>query len=181
MGLFGGITHEELRRRKFAVIGVGLALSILGLLALSMPLMASIAIETLVGWLILGVGLSQAVATYRALKNGERAFFKLLWSIIALSTGIILLARPLSGVLTLTMLMSVYFVMEGVFKISISMQLRPIDGWKWILFSGIMAVVLAGIIWSDFFAAAWAVGLIVGLNLLFTGVSFMSLGWRVDR
>ena len=181
MILFGDITHEELKRRKLWVIGIGACLSILGLLAVSMPFMASVAIETLIGWLMMTVGLAQAVNVYRASKNGEKPYLKFLWALLAIATGIILLAKPMAGVVTLTMLLSVYFVLEGAFKVLMAFQLRPLSGWGWMLTSGLMALVLSGLIWSDFFAAAWAVGLIVGINMLFTGSSFIVLGWRIGK
>lgn len=181
MILFGDISKEELKSRKHWVIGVGVCLSILGFTAVSMPFMASIAIETLVGWLIMTVGIAQAINGYRASKNGEKVFFKFVWALLGIATGIILLAKPLDGVITLTMLLSVYFVMEGICKVIMSIQLRPLSGWGWMLVSGLMALVLSGLIWSNFFAAAWAIGLVVGINMLFTGSSFIVLGWRIGK
>lgn len=181
MILLGNISKEELESRKYWVIGVGVCIFLMGFAAVSMPFMASVAIETLIGWLIMTVGIAQAINGYRASKNGERAFFKFIWALIGIATGAILLLKPLDGVITLTMLLSVYFVMEGFCKVVMAVQLRPLSGWGWMLVSGLMALVLSGLIWSNFFAAAWAIGLVVGINLLFTGSSFVVLGWRIGK
>ncbi len=181
MMIFGSVDRVELRSRRGWIMGIGLCLVLLGGAAVSMPFMASVAIETLIGWLMVGAGAVQAVNGYRQSRRGRGGWGDFLWALLAAITGVILLAKPISGVVTLTMILSVYFVLEGVFKIVAALRLRGIDGWLWVLGSGVMALLLGCLIWHNFFAAAWGVGLLVGINLLCTGSTFIALGVSLGR
>lgn len=181
MLIFGDFDRVGLRSRRGWVIGIGICLALLGGVAISMPLMASLAIESLIGWLMVAVGSIMAISGYRERRQGRGGFGDLLGSALTLMTGLVLLLKPMSGVITLTMILSLYFLVEGIFKTIVAVKLRGLDGWLWLLFSGLLAVLLSGLIWHDIFAAAWGVGLLVGINLLFTGSTFVALGITLGR
>jgi len=176
-----GMDSESIKAKRGRVMIVGVCLFLLGALAVSMPFMASLAVETLVGWLMVSAGVVQAVSGYRERRQGRSGAGDFLWALLAAMTGIILLAKPLSGMVTLTMILSVYFALEGVFKVFTALKLRGFRGWGWLLGSGVLSLVMAGLIWHNLFAAAWGVGLLVGINLLFTGATLFALGLRLGK
>lgn len=181
MLIFGDFDRAGLRSRRGWVIGIGVCLALLGGVAISMPLVASLAIESLIGWLMVSAGSIMAISGYRERQQGRGGFGDLLGAALTLVTGLILLVKPMSGVITLTMILSLYFAMEGIFKVIVAVKLKGLDGWLWLLLSGLLAMLLAGLIWHDLFAAAWGVGLLVGINLLFTGSTFVALGITLGR
>jgi uncharacterized membrane protein HdeD (DUF308 family) len=95
--------------------------------------------------------------------------------------GLLLLTRPIVGLASLTLILIVYFLVEGIFEIMAALQLRPLQGWGWMLCSGIFSVILAGFFWSEWpLSGAWAIGVLVGIQLIFAGWSMISLG-RIGR
>nr|WP_321501720.1 DUF308 domain-containing protein [uncultured Dethiosulfovibrio sp.] len=181
MFIFGDFDRRGLRSRRGWIIGLGASLALLGGMAISMPLMASIAIESVIGWLMVAAGSAMALSGYRERRQGRGGLGDILGAFLALMTGIILLAKPLSGVITLTMILSVYFFVEGLFKVVLALKLKGLNGWLWLLASGLLALALAMLIWHDLFAAAWGVGLLVGFNLLCTGSTLVALGISLGR
>lgn len=168
----------QTHRSTFILTGTGLI--ILGMLAIILPGVMSLGVELLVGWLFLVSGLIQG---YRSFKSQETTGFypSLLSSFLSIVVGILLLVYPLQGMLTLTILLSVFFLLEGIFKIAFAMQVRQSEGWAWILFSGLIALAMAFIIWSGWpGTAVWVIGLLIGINMLFYGFSLLwiGLGWQ---
>jgi uncharacterized membrane protein HdeD (DUF308 family) len=155
----------------------GIALLILGILAIVVPLVATIAVTVLMGWLLLMSGVVGLIATFRS--RGAPGFW---WSLISAALGIVagavLLAWPLSGALTLTLILTVFLVLEGVVSILYALEhKRELSGrWGMMLFSGIIDIVLAGIIFEGLpGTAAWAIGLLVGINLVFGGSALIAM------
>jgi uncharacterized membrane protein HdeD (DUF308 family) len=155
----------------------GIILFILGVLAIVVPPVATIAVAVLIGWLLLlsgGVGL---IATLRA--RGAPGFgWSLVSAILGIAAGIVLLGWPLSGALSLTMILTVFLVLEGVVSILYALEhKRELSGrWGAMLFSGIVDLLLAGIIFAGLpGTAAWAIGLLVGINLVFGGSALIAM------
>jgi uncharacterized membrane protein HdeD (DUF308 family) len=149
----------------------GVAMVILGVLAVAVPAAATVVIEIYVGWLFLISGVVGLVAVFAA---GSLPAF--LWSLVtaALSVvaGILLLWKPAEGVVSLTLVLTAFFVAEGIFQIVASIAYRDViaRSWGWMLLSGVADLALAAVIilgWP--MTAAWVVGLIVGVNLITSG------------
>jgi uncharacterized membrane protein HdeD (DUF308 family) len=161
-------------------VAIGVLLMLLGMVAVAMPILSSIAAAIWVGWTMI---VSGALMLFNALFT--RRWRDSLWTILAallyVGTGVLILYSPLTGVFSLTVLMAALFVAEGVFEIVQAFRLRPIPGWGWMLFSGVIALVLGGLIGYLLpGSAVWVLGLFFGLNLLSTGLSFifLALGCR---
>jgi uncharacterized membrane protein HdeD (DUF308 family) len=155
--------------------GAGIILILLGAAAIAVPLAASVAIEVLFGWIFVISGVVTIVHSFRALSSGK-CVLRLLGGIFYLAIGLIFLGYPMQGVLTLTLLLAILFMFEGIIKIAVAMQLRPKQNWTWMLASGIAALILSAIIFSGYpGSAAWMLGLLVGLNLLFSGWTMVML------
>ncbi|MGB2601052.1 MAG: DUF308 domain-containing protein [Candidatus Omnitrophota bacterium] len=165
------ITQET--KRWFLVAGV--ALILLGAAAIAVPLAASVAIEVLFGWIFAIGGIVTIAHSFRALSSGK-CILRLIGGIFYLAIGIMFLVYPMRGVLTLTLLLAILFMLEGVIKIAVAVQLRPMTNWGWMLASGIAALILAAIIFSGYPGdAAWVLGLLVGINLIFSGWTMLML------
>ena len=155
----------------------GIILFILGVLAIVVPPVATIAVAVLIGWLLLLSGVVGLIATLRA--RGAPGFgWSLVSAILGIAAGIVLLGWPLSGALSLTMILTVFLVLEGVVSILYALEhKREISGrWGAMLFSGIVDLLLAGIIFAGLpGTAAWAIGLLVGINLVFGGSALIAM------
>jgi uncharacterized membrane protein HdeD (DUF308 family) len=101
--------------------------------------------------------------------------WSMLTAVLAIVLGLILILRPLAGVLTLTMVLIAFFIVEGVASILAAIQHRQhLRSWGWLLFSGIVDLLLAYLIWAGWPSSAdWAIGLLVGVNMLFFGLSLV--------
>jgi uncharacterized membrane protein HdeD (DUF308 family) len=156
-------------------IALGVALVLLGMTAVIFPLVSTLAAEQFFGWLLLFGGLIQCVHSYRT-KTWAGFALELAIGLLYLAGGFILISNPMSGIVTLTLLLIVLFVIDGILRSMLAFKLRPARGWGWVLMSGIVSLIVGGLIWAEFPSSAlWAIGLLVGLNLMFSGLSFLSL------
>ena len=155
----------------------GIILLVLGVLAIVVPPIATIAVAILIGWLLLMSGIVGLIATLRA--RGAPGFgWSLASAILGIVAGFVLLAWPLSGALSLTLILTVFLTLEGVVSILYALEhKRELSGrWGAMLFSGIVDLILAGIIFAGLpGTAAWAIGLLVGINLVFGGSALIAM------
>ena len=161
---------EALKTHWRAFLIQGVVMMVLGLVAIALPQLSTIAIELFLGWLILLGGGFRVVSLLRS-KSAPGFFWSLVTAVLAAALGVVLLMRPAEGVLTLTMVLIALFIVEGIGAITIALQLRGhMRTWGWTLVSGIVDLVLAFLIWHGWpGTAAWALGLLVGINMLFFG------------
>jgi uncharacterized membrane protein HdeD (DUF308 family) len=155
----------------------GIALLILGLLALIVPPIATIAVEVLIGWLLLMSGIVGLIATLR-MRGAPGFAWSLVSAILGIVAGVVLLGWPLSGALSLTMILTVFLVLEGVISILYALEhKRELSGrWGVMLFSGVIDLLLAGVIFAGLpGTAAWAIGLLFGVNLVFGGSAIIAM------
>ena len=155
----------------------GVIMIILGVLAVAAPVIATIAIDIWVGWLFLFSGVIGLIALFSS--HHIPAF---LWSLItaalSIALGILLIWKPVEGALSLTFLLTAFFLVEGVFQIATSLVYRDsLPGtWGWMLASGIIDLILAAIILAGLpGTAAWAIGLLVGINMVFGGSALIAM------
>jgi uncharacterized membrane protein HdeD (DUF308 family) len=155
----------------------GILLAILGLAAIIVPPLASLAVTIFLGWMFLISGIAGLALTFWA--RGMPGFWwSLISAILAVIAGIILLAQPVQGVVTLTIVVGVYFLAEGVATIMYALEhRRELSGrWSWLLVSGVVDIVIAGLIITGLPGSAeWAIGLLVGINLLFGGSTLIGM------
>jgi uncharacterized membrane protein HdeD (DUF308 family) len=170
------ITNSLHAHWKFFLIE-GIVLVILGLIAVCVPPLATVTVEILIGWLILLSGVLGLVMTFQT--RGTPGFgWSLLSAIVGILVGIVLLIWPLSGVFSLTVMLTVFLVLEGAVSIMYALAHRreKSSRWEMMLVSGIVDLILAGLILAGLpGTAAWAIGLIVGINLFFGGVALAAL------
>ena len=155
----------------------GIVLALLGLAAMILPPLASLAVTIFLGWMFLISGIFGLFVTYWA-RETPGFWWSLLSAALAILAGGILLARPAQGVLTLTIVVSAYFLAEGVATIMYALQHRKelSARWSWLLISGVMDLLIAFIIVAGLPGSAeWAIGLLVGINLVLGGASLVGM------
>ena len=155
----------------------GIVLSILGLAAIIVPQLASLAVTIYLAWMFLIMGILGLVMTFWA--RGMPGFWwSLISAVLAIAAGAILLARPAQGVLTLTIVLGAFFLAEGVATIMYALEhRRELSGRSsWLIVSGAVDIIIAGLIITGLPSSAeWAIGLLVGINLLFGGSSLIGM------
>jgi uncharacterized membrane protein HdeD (DUF308 family) len=155
----------------------GIILVILGLAAIIVPPIATLAFAIIIGWLFLISGIVGLITTFW-MRHAPGFWWALLSAVIGIAAGIVLLGWPVSGAISLTLVLIAFFVVEGIASIMYAIEHRNqlTNRWGWMLVSGIVDLILAGII---FFAlpgsAAWALGLLVGINMLFGGTAMIGM------
>jgi uncharacterized membrane protein HdeD (DUF308 family) len=157
------------------LVFLGIVLILVGLAAICMPLVASLAVELFIGWILLVSGLMQVIYSFSS-RGWGRFFVRLLAGLLYLIVGLMLVAQPLRGVVTLTLLLGILFVLEGICKIIASIGNRYMPCWGGLCLSGVLALIIGIIIWNGWpSSAAWAIGLLVGINILFRGWALIAL------
>jgi uncharacterized membrane protein HdeD (DUF308 family) len=155
----------------------GILLVVLGLAAMIVPPLASLAVAIFLGWMFLISGVVGLALTFWA-RQMPGFWWSLISAALAVLAGLVLLARPVQGVLTLTIVISAYFLAEGVTTIMYALEHRRelSERWSWLLFAGIVDILIATMIVSGLPGSAeWAIGLLVGINLLFGGASMIGM------
>jgi uncharacterized membrane protein HdeD (DUF308 family) len=155
----------------------GILLVILGFAAMVVPPLASLAVTIFLGWMFLISGIAGLLLTFWA-RQMPGFWWSLVSAVLAIGAGIILLAQPVQGTLTLTIVVGAYFLAEGVTTILYALEHRRelSERWSWLLVAGIMDLLIAAIIIFGLPGSAlWALGLLVGINLVFGGASLIGV------
>lgn len=152
----------------------GILMMVLGLLAIAVPEVATLAITILIGWLFFVGGIFRTISVlqHRAMPGFA---WSLLIAVLAILLGLILIVRPIAGVLTLTIWLIAFFIIEGIAAIFLAIEhRRHLPSWGWVLLSGLVDLLLAYLIWDGWpSSAGWAIGLLVGINMVFVGLSLV--------
>jgi|SRR5580704_2428863 uncharacterized membrane protein HdeD (DUF308 family) len=159
----------------------GILLIAFGMLAIGSPFVAAVTVTVFIGWLIVFGGVVHLVLAFHAHRGAGSLLGKLLVGLAYVVIGGYTLLHPVLGVATLTLLLGALFIIEGVLNVMMFFQLRPARGSGWMLLDGVITLVLAGMILGHFPSSSlWAIGTLVGVSLIFSGVSriMMSLAVR---
>jgi uncharacterized membrane protein HdeD (DUF308 family) len=154
-------------------IFLGLLLLLAGLLVIAVPFFAGIAASVFFGWLVLFAGVAHLVYAW-----SERGAGAILWQILIGIVYVIaaLYMLPVAGVLALTLVLAFYIAVEGVFELAVFTRLRRLHGAVWFLVDGLVSLLLAGLIFFHWPSSSlWAVGTLVGISLLFSGIARLTL------
>jgi uncharacterized membrane protein HdeD (DUF308 family) len=162
-------------------LALGIVLIVAGLAAIAFPLLSTIATKIVLGWLFLIGGVMMILHAFNA-PAWQGFLWSLLIGILYAVAGGYLAFFPLTGLLTLAILLAALFIAEGVFEVIMALRVRPHEGWGFLLLSGIAALLVGVLIAMDLpGSAVWALGLLVGINLLFSGWSYIFLAMAGRR
>ena len=156
-------------------IGLSVLMIVAGILAIASPMAAGIAVNVLVAWLLVFSGCVHLVfAWYRPSAGGF--LWELLIGILYILIGGYLLVHPVAGLASLTLALAIYLFVEAILEFVLGFKLRPLPGSSWLLFDGVVTLILAIMIWRAWpSSSAWAIGLLVGISMLFSGTSRLML------
>lgn len=171
--------RETVKRYSLWYLIQGVLLVVAGVLAIISPIIASVAVVLLLGWVLIISGALQALGLIGA-SNVPHFWLQLISAVLAILIGLLLLRSPESGLLVMTMLLIVYFMVEGIAKVIFALTIRPFPNWGWVLASGLVGIVLAFILWANMpLTADWVLGLMLGILLISEGAALTYLAWRV--
>jgi uncharacterized membrane protein HdeD (DUF308 family) len=166
-------TRAAIHKHRTLFLIQGIVMVILGIFAILAPVVAGLAATIFVGWLFIIGGIIRLVATFQS-RSAPGFWWSILIGVLAVVVGFIIVANPLKGILTLTMALAILFLVEGIFQIVAAIEYRKAlaASWGWLIFSGIVDIALAVLIYAGWPGTAeWAIGLLVGINLLFAGIA----------
>lgn len=156
-------------------IGFAVLFIILGIIAIAEPMVAAIAVALLVGWLLIFGGVAHLVSAFGGGGAG-RVFWQVLIGVVYLIGGFYFLTHPLVGVGTLTLVLAGIILAEGVLEIIAFFKTRT-SGSVWLLINGLITLLLGGLIWFHWpSSSVWAIGILLGVNLLMTGITRLMFG-----
>lgn len=159
----------------------GWLLVVAGILALGSPLVAGLSIAMLVGILLIVGGISQLLFVFRAGSFLGGLAIVVLGG-LSLVAGIYMVSQPGVALGALTLFLAAYFFVSGMVEIFAAFGAKPAEGWGWLLFGGIVSLLLGIMIWRQFpFSGVWAIGVLVGVRMLMSGMTFIKIGGAAGR
>jgi uncharacterized membrane protein HdeD (DUF308 family) len=167
--------RAQIRRNWGWFLALGIVFVVAGVAAIAFPLLSTIAAKVALGWIFLIGGVLMIVHSFSS--PGWQGFLLgLLIGILYAVAGAWLAFLPFTGIITLTILLAALFLAEGVLEVIMAIRVRPHEGWGWLLLSGLVAAAVGLMIGLSLpSSATWAIGLLAGINLLSTGISFIVL------
>ena len=168
---------STLREHWVLFLVEGIVLLGLGFLAILLPPLATLGITILLGWLFLISGVTGLIASFWA-RQAPGFWWSLVSAVLGIGAGLVLLVSPGSGALSLTLILIVFFVIEGVASVMYALEHRQqlTGSWGWMLVSGIIDLILAAMVFAGLpGSAAWAIGLLVGINMIFGGSALIAM------
>jgi len=175
------VIHDisELKDHLAWFIGLGLGLVILGIFAVMVPLIATFAVISLIGILFTIGGVMMIVHAFKW-RTKHSFVTDTIIGVIYIVAGLLFLAYPVNGVYTLSLLLTAFFFASGILKIIHAIRMRQASRWGWMLFSGILSILLGILLLAGLpLTGFWLPGLIVGIDLIFTGCSLLMVSWAV--
>lgn len=178
-GVLRAAVRDTIRKRSLLFLIQGGLMVVAGLLALLFPLIASTGFVVVLGWLLIISGIVQAVSLIGAT---QVPYFWLQLVTVALEmiVGFLLVSNPEAGVVAVTFLMLVLFLVGGMARLVFSLMIRPMPDWGWMLLGGIISIFCAAVLIASLpEAAAWLLGLLLGIHLIAAGTTQGWLAWRL--
>jgi len=161
-------------------IALGVLMIIAGIVAMFSPWEAGLVITIVVGWSAIFNGVAQIIFGVRT-HGGWHVLLEVLLGIIYIIAGVYLLMHPIGGLLALTLILASFLLVYGIFALVLAFQIKPRGGWGWVLFDGIVTILLGILIWAHWpFNSDWVVGTLFGISIFMSGVTrlMMSLALR---
>ena len=170
-------TRREMKSQLAWAVTLGILAIVLGFIALFIPLIAGIVITIFLGFIFLIYGIFHIIYAFSTRKVGAGWFvLQVLLGILYLIVGGFLLKTPLEGLVTLTLIAGILIFIDGVIQVINAFDMKPLSGWGWGLFSGILGIILGILIWSNWpVSSVWVLGILVGVNLITNGVAIFKI------
>lgn len=179
--VFREAVRDAVKQHSLWYLLQGVLLIISGALAIIYPLISSVAVILLLGWLLIITGLVQAISLIGT-RQVPHFWLQLISVVLSVLIGILFLRDPLQGLVTITLLLIIFFMIEGISKVVFALTIRPMPQWGWILASGLVGILLSLILWASMpVTAAWLIGLLLGIELVSVGAAITYLAWQIRQ
>ncbi|MEW4490164.1 HdeD family acid-resistance protein [Thalassoglobus sp. JC818] len=166
---------SELHKRWGWILALGILLVAVGTVALGASVFTSLATMVFIGWLMIGGGIVQALHSF-TVKNWGGFFIDLLTGILYVVVGFLIVAHPAETGIALTLLIAMFLIFGGVFRIAVSLM-HQFPNWGWVLLNGVISLILGILIWRQWpVSGLWVIGMFVGIDMMFNGWSLIMLG-----
>lgn len=167
---------KDAKKNAGWLIALGVLSMVVGGMAVGSPLVAGTSVSAVVGFFMLVAGLSQLLGSFKAGSFGSGGL-SFLGGLLTSLAGMLMFLRPLFGLGVLAILLGIYFFADGFSGIALAFKVKPEKGWGWTLLSGVLALLLGIFIFRQWpLSGAWAIGMLVGIHLLFRGFSLVAIG-----
>ncbi len=173
--------REKVKRHSFWYLLQSALMILGGILALVFPVISSVAIVVFLGWLLIFSGALQAFSLIDV-RHVPHFWLQLVSVVLSVLVGILFLRNPGAGLLTLTLLLIVFFMVEGISKIIFSLTIRPFPNWGWVFASGVVGILLAFYLWANTpVTAIWLLGVLLGIELISEGAALGHMAWQARK
>ena len=173
--------RDKIKQHSFWYIVQSGLMILAGILALIFPVISSVAIVLFLGWLLIFSGILQAVSLIDA-RHVPHFWLQLVSVVLSVLVGVLFLRNPGAGLLTLTLLLIVFFMVEGISKVIFSLTIRPFPNWGWVFASGAISILLAFYLWANTpVTAIWLLGVLLGIELICEGAALGRMAWHVRK
>jgi len=167
---------NAVKKDSTALIVLGILTVILGVLAMMTPLMTGVAVALILGFLLIAAGITRTIFAFKC-KSWGKGILVFVLGLLTLLVGLYMVVRPGLALATLTLVLAIYFFVDGIFEIVEAFDLKPLKGWGWMLFGGIVSILLGIMIWRQYpLYGPWAVGILLGIKLFFIGLIMVTGG-----
>jgi len=167
---------QEAKKNAGWLVALGVLTAIAGCLAIASPLLSGLTVVVLIGIALAIGGVARTIAAFSAGSFGQGTL-AFIGGILTFGAGLVLAARPGIGLATLTLMLGGYLLVDGISSAVLAFRVRPERGWGSLLFSAVMGVILGFLLLREWpLSGAWAIGTLVGVNLLVSGFSLISVG-----
>ena len=165
---------NEIKKNSGLTIAMGIIVLLMGMFAMGSPFIAGVSLAVAVGFMLIIGGVSQLVFALKA-RTGS---FSIILGVLTVIAGGYMVTNPGVALATMTMVLAIYLVISGIFEVMMAFQIKPVKGWGWALFSGVISALLGAMIWSQFpVSGVWTVGTLIGIKLFFSGWTLLMFGF----
>jgi uncharacterized membrane protein HdeD (DUF308 family) len=175
------VFRTQVRKEANHVMWLGGALLLIGIASLVFPMATTLVATLFVGWVLIFSGAATLYGAF-SLRGVGPFFGALLLGLLSVAAGVFILARPVGGALAITLCLGALFMIQGAFEAALAFEVRPSPGWGWMLVSALASIVLSLVI-----IAGWpgvsliALGAVIGVNFLSSGLAFLMVGAAAKR
>ena len=172
--------QETVRKNSTLFLVQAVLMVIAGLVAFAFPLLSSMALAVLLGWLLLIAGIVQIITIIGATQV-PHFWPQLISAALSAVIGFLFVRNPGTAVSTMALLMIVFFIVEGASKIVFSLSIRPLQNWVWVLLSGILGLLIGGYLLTNPALSLVIMGFLIGMQLVGEGVAIGMMAWRAKK
>jgi uncharacterized membrane protein HdeD (DUF308 family) len=173
--------RETVRRHSLWYLVQSALMIVGGIIALFYPILSSFAVVLFLGWVLIISGIVQGISLIGA-QNVPHFWLQLISVVLSVIIGVLLLRHPGAGLLTITLLLIVFFMVEGISKVIFALTIRPFPNWGWVLASGIVGILLSFYLWASLpITAIWLLGVLLGIQLICEGAALGYLAWQARQ